>query len=172
MKIFLPVVVSLAVVAATFTATEVAQAQAQEGIVELLRADIRLKRRAILTQNLKFTAKQSEKFWPLYRDYESRRAEIEDQILSQVKKFAENYESMNEKTASELIKSHFELSQKREAAKEDFVDEVSDEISPLTAARFLQIENQLDRVVQIQAASKLPLVVDPKSAIGKPQKKG
>ena len=163
MKTLLAAFLAVSVLTTGLLNPDHAEAQAKEDVIELLRADIRLKRRAILSTNMNFTEEQSKKFWPLYREYETATSEVSDKKIAQVKKFADNYETMDEKTASDLIKAYFKLTEARLEAKEDFVKSVSKKISPLTAARFLQIDNQLDRVVQIQAASKMPLIINPDS---------
>ena len=46
--------------------------------VELLRSDLRAQKVAIITEVMQFTEAEDAKFWPIYREYETELAKIND----------------------------------------------------------------------------------------------
>jgi hypothetical protein len=58
--------------------TVAVQAHAQSDVMELLRSDIKTQKKAILTESLAMTEQQSQKFWPLYRDFEMELDKLND----------------------------------------------------------------------------------------------
>ena len=56
--------------------------------VELLRSDIRSQRVAIITELMNFSEAEDAKFWPVYREYETELAKVNDDRLALIKEYA------------------------------------------------------------------------------------
>ena len=80
-----------------------ASAQDQSQYVELLRQDIVTQKTAILTEAMDLNAEQSDKFWPIVREYDVKRAEIADRRIAAIKKYAANYEMMTPDSETVVI---------------------------------------------------------------------
>lgn len=132
--------------------------QSAEAWLELARADIQADKIAIITANMGMTAEESEIFWPIYREYEGERAKLWDQTWAVIKAYADNYEALTDDKAAELMGKAFEIDQAELTLLKTYHDRVSGALSPTLAARFAQIENQLNRVVDLQISTQLPLV--------------
>ena len=52
---------------------------------ELLRSDLRAQKVAIITEVMEFTEAEDAKFWPVYREYETALAKINDDRLALIK---------------------------------------------------------------------------------------
>jgi hypothetical protein len=126
--------------------------------VELLRSDVRSKKVAILTELMQFNDEQSAKFWPIYREYDVELQKLNDQKLAGIKDYANNYGSMTDEKASELGKLALELENNRIELKKKYFDKVREQLGGIVAARFLQIENQMLMVLDLQISSSLPVV--------------
>jgi hypothetical protein len=126
--------------------------------VELLRADIKTKKTAILTELMQLNDEQAEKFWPIYRDYDYELQILNDQKLAGIKEYAKNYQNMTDEKADELAKLALDLEDQRNYIKGYYYEKVRDQLGGLIAARFLQIENQMLMVLDLQIASSLPIV--------------
>jgi hypothetical protein len=75
-----------------------------------------------------------------------------------IAQFAKAYVTMTNGQATQLAKEAFDLEAQRTDLKRDYFEKFSKVIPPLKAARFFQIENQLNMVVDLQIASSLPLI--------------
>jgi len=126
--------------------------------VELLRSDVKTKKVAILTELMQLNDDQSAKFWPIYREYDFELQKLNDQKLAGIKEYAKNYQSMTDEKANELALLALALENKRNDLKKLYYEKVRDQLGGIIGARFLQIENQMLMVVDLQIASSLPIV--------------
>ena len=126
--------------------------------VELLRSDVRSQRVAILTEMMQFTEAEDAKFWPVYREYETELAKINDERLALVREYATKYEAITDDIADRLARGALDLEGRRHALKMKYYDRFKSVLSPKTAARFLQVENQILLLLDLQIASSLPIV--------------
>ena len=55
---------------------------------ELLRSDLRAQKIAIITEVMEFTEAEDAKFWPVYREYETELAKINDDRIALIKEYA------------------------------------------------------------------------------------
>ena len=60
--------------------------------IELLRSDLRSQKIAIITEVMQFTEDEDTKFWPVYREYETELAKLNDERLALIKDYAANYD--------------------------------------------------------------------------------
>ena len=125
---------------------------------ELLRSDIRSQKIAIITEVMQFTEQEDAKFWPVYREYEADLAKINDDRIALIAEYAETYEALNDATADRLALKALDVEGRRHALKTRYYDRFKSALSPKTAARFLQVENQILLLVDLQIAASLPIV--------------
>jgi hypothetical protein len=147
-----------------------ANAFAQDPL-EMLRQDLKTQKVAILTASLPLTQKQADEFWPIYREYSTNLAKLGDRRMSVLKTFAANYDSMTEKKANELIKESISIQNEKNSLLEKTYKQVAKVVGGVTAARFLQVENQMLTLIDAQIVSQVPLVKAPKEATAAPVEK-
>ncbi len=126
--------------------------------VELLRADVRGQKVAILTELMEFTEAEDKAFWPIYREYDVELSKINDERVSGIEEYAQNYTKVTDALADKLALKALELESQRTALKEKYYGRFKAALSPKTAARFLQVENQLLMILDLQIAASLPIV--------------
>lgn len=126
--------------------------------VELLRADVRAQKVAFITELMAFTAAEDTAFWPIYRAYDVELSAINDERVTGIEEYARNYEKVNDALADKLAMKALELEGRRTALKEKYYARLKAELSAKTAARFLQVENQLLLIIDLQIAASLPIV--------------
>jgi len=126
--------------------------------VELLRVDVKTKKTAIFTEIMQFNDQQAAKFWPIYNEYDIELQKLNDQKLAGIQEYAKNYGNMTDEKADELATLALELENKRNSLKKAYYEKVREQLGGIIAARFLQVENQLLMVIDLQIASSLPIV--------------
>jgi len=126
--------------------------------VELLRSDLRTQKVAIITEVMAFTEEEDAKFWPLYRQYETELAKINDDRIKGIKEYADNFDKITDELADRLVRAALSLEERRNALKLQTYERLKSALSPKTAARFLQVENQILLLLDLQIASSLPIV--------------
>lgn len=125
---------------------------------ELMRRDIRTQKVALITELMNFTEDQDNKFWPVYRQYETELSRVYDAKLELIEKYAATFATLTDAQADELVARWFEIESRRGALRQKYYTALKKAITPLVAARALQIENQLDLIVDLQVAAELPVV--------------
>ena len=126
--------------------------------VELLRSDIRSQRVAIITELMEFNEADDAAFWPIYREYESELAKLNDERLVGIQEYADAYPNVSDTLADSLTTRALDIESRRTALKSKYYARLKAVLSPRTAARFLQIENQLLMIIDLQIAASLPIV--------------
>ena len=152
-------VVGLVLFAGVFAAAVPAQAQDQSQIeqyMELMRQDLRTTKMEVMTQAMTLTDEQGEVFWPIYREYQANLSVIGDKRIAMIKEYAEQYENMTDEKAKELVKNWFVQQKDRLGLLEKTAKKVAKATDSIIAARFIQVENAVDMVIDLQIASELP----------------
>ena len=135
-----------------------AQSYTPERYVELLRSDIRTAKVEILTEALDLSNTDAEAFWPIYREYETELSKLGDRRLNEVKRFAENYGSLTPEQVDGFAKEWFSLRNDRLKLRKKYFKRVSKATSSLVAARFVQIDDVIATLIDLQVAAELPLI--------------
>ena len=125
---------------------------------ELLRSDVRTQKVAILTELMEFSEDEDTAFWPIYREYETEMAKLGDQRVALIAEYAANYSKMTDDVAAKLANGAVALEAQRQATKAKSFERIRKVLAPRTALRFLQIEQQLSLIVDLQISSLLPIV--------------
>jgi hypothetical protein len=126
--------------------------------VELLRSDVKSEKTTILTETMQLSDEQATKFWPIYRAYDLELQNLNDQKLAGIQEYAKNYGDLTDEKADELAKLALALENKRNDLKKKYYEKVREQLGGVVAARFLQVENQMLMIVDLQIASLLPIV--------------
>lgn len=124
---------------------------------ELLRSDVRAEKIAILTEVMGFTEAEDAKFWPIYREYDSEMAKLGDQRMALIADYARQYETLTDAGADNLAGRALELESQRQAVKAKYYEKVKTALSPRTAMRYLQVEQQLLLLIDLQISAALPI---------------
>jgi hypothetical protein len=125
---------------------------------ELLRSDVRAQAVAIITEVMEFSEDEDARFWPVYREFERDLARLNDDRLALIKEYALNYKQMTDAVADKLARGALDLEGKRHELKVKYYDRFKSVLAPKTAAKFLQVENQILLLLDLQIAASLPIV--------------
>ena len=85
-------------------------------------------------------------------------SKINDDRITLIQEYAKNYEQMTDAVADRLARGALDLEARRGALKQKYYDRLKMALSPKTAARFLQVENQLLMIIDLQISAALPVV--------------
>ena len=132
-----------------------------ERYVELVRSDLKKDRVQIVGQAMGFSAEEAALFWPIYSEYEREFSELGDDRLILIGDYASHYWDMTEEKAKELASRALTLEAERTALKKKYVEKIEAALSAVIAARFLQVESQINTLLDLQIAERLPLIQEP-----------
>ena len=126
--------------------------------IELLRTDVKKAKAQVMGEVMQLDADQATKFWPIYKSFEGELTGIGDKIGGLIKDYAANYGSMTGPVADNLGTRLLDLEVERNALKRKYYGQIKSALDPVTAVRFLQVENQLEKLIDLQIASSLPVI--------------
>jgi hypothetical protein len=124
---------------------------------ELLRSDIRTQKVAIITEVVGFTEEEDKAFWPLYREYDAEMSKVGDQRVSNIEDYAAHFSTLTDDDADRLARKALDLEAQRQAIKTKYYDRFAKALSPRTALRVMQVEQQLLLLIDLQIVSSLPI---------------
>ncbi len=129
-----------------------------DAYIQLLRSDARTEKAAVITEAMQFTDEESSAFWPVYREYELELSKIIDDRIELIKDYSQVYDRLTDEKARELARKVFAIEKRRTKLKKKYFKRFSKALSPTIAAKFIQVENQINLLIDLQIASELPLI--------------
>ena len=91
---------------------------------------------------MEFTEAEDAAFWPIYRDYEFEMSKLGDERVALIQEYAKTYTQMTDATADALATKALDLESRRQDMKRRYYGRFKQALSAVTAARFLQVEQQ------------------------------
>ncbi len=129
--------------------------------VQMLRTLTDAERQATMAANVILTPAESEKFWPMYREYRNEINKINDKTIAQISKLGKNIDNLSDADAKTITDSWLDTEKQRIALKAKYIHKYAKVLSAVKTARVLQIENKLDALVRVGLARAIPLVTPP-----------
>jgi len=126
--------------------------------ISLLKMDIQKEKVQLIGANMHFTPADAAKFWPIYDQYNNELSKIRDERVMMIKEYAESGGTLTDEKARDLTGRWFQTEEARLRLKKKYADELNKVLPATTVARFLQIENQLNLLTDLQIAESIPLV--------------
>jgi hypothetical protein len=126
--------------------------------VQLTRAAIQAERQTILAANLELDEEESAAFWPLYQKYRDALEALVSARIELLDRFFASYETLNDDEALALLDQHFEWKKDVLKVRTAYAKKMRKSVSGRTVARFFQIENKMDLIVEYELAGEIPLV--------------
>jgi hypothetical protein len=144
--------------AAGQTANQATTEKTTKDYVDLLRKDLRKEKSSVVDQAMGLDSAQKVKFYPIYEKYEKELALVWDKRLANINKYAENYPEVSDAVADELVASAQASQAERSALWKKYYGQVKSALGSKVAARFLQVENALSNLIDLQLNSQIPLM--------------
>lgn len=126
--------------------------------VQLMRMDLNAQKEAVIKETMQLDAQQAAAFWPIYKEYDAEQTKLGDQKLAIVQDYAANFLTMTNEKADELVQQVMQLDEKRMALREKYYGILKKILPGVLVARFFQVENQIQLIVDLQIASNLPII--------------
>lgn len=133
-------------------------AQNVQAYTELLRSNVRQQKAEVMGATMELSAADAAKFWPIYEEYDANLKKLNDQRIANIKEYANSYNNMTDKTADELVQNALEYRKQRMDLLAKCYEQVKQALGAVTAARFIQVEDQLLLIIDLQIDSYLPVI--------------
>ena len=134
-------------------------AQNTQDEIEVIRDIAATERRAIVAENLMLSEEESKLFWPVYDDYRAEARKIGTREIELITKFAENYETMTDEVAIQLMEDVSKINSDQGKMKANYRVKLLKVIPGKLVLRAIQIENKLDIIIEFGLAQEIPLIM-------------
>jgi hypothetical protein len=125
--------------------------------IQMLRKDLRAKRRELTAANLKLTETEGERFWPVYDQYIKELIEINDKKFALIQDYAENYRTMTNDQALLFIRQWLDVDIASTQLRQKYVPIVAKVLDGKKTAAFFQLDRRIAMMIELQVASQIPL---------------
>jgi hypothetical protein len=125
--------------------------------IALTRASIQLRRQTIITSVMDLEPKESEAFWPLYREYRIEMAKVGDRVSKLLVDYTGQYDTLTDEQANKIMNEWLGIEKAKINVKGKYVARFKKIMPAHKVMRFFQADNKLDAVLNAQLAAIVPL---------------
>jgi len=115
-------------------------------------------KKLFIAQNMNLTESEAKVFWPVYENYQKDLEKLVDKTVKLIENYSANYQTMTEEAAKELINGYLAIEGERVALMKSFLPKFRKVLPEKKVARYYQLENKIDAVVNYGLAKQIPLV--------------
>jgi len=128
--------------------------------LELSRANIQTRRQEIVQQLMELTPAESEKFWPIYREFRNDIAKQGDERVDFMERFANQAATMSDDQSKKLLDDWFSLREKQIDLQKKYAGKFRKVLPGAKVVRFYQTENLLDTIISAHLQASMPVAGD------------
>lgn len=129
-----------------------------QAYVKLLLSHVRQHKAEVMAEMMQLNAADEAKFWPIYNEYDAELNKLSDLEVANIAEYARTYTQMTNDKADELIQSALADRRQQSELLAKYYDRVKAQLGAIIAARFVQVEDQLLLIINLQIDSSLPIV--------------
>jgi len=142
----------------TATAAPATLPTATEEDIQMLRADIRAKRKQVMAANITLTADEATKFWPLFDEYTAEVKKVNDKRWAMMKDYAATYKQLTDSQAIRHVEVSAAVDAELIALRAKWLPQFQKLLPPKKVVQFYQVDRRLDLLMNIQISSLIPIV--------------
>ena len=152
-----PFFIVLIAMLTVFTVSSMAQEKPADNM-QLVREKVQTDKKLFIAQNMNLTESEAKVFWPVYENYQKDLDKLVDKTVKLIENYGANYQTMTEEAAKELINGYLALEGERVTLMKSFLPKFRKVLPEKKVARYYQLENKIDAVVNYGVAKQIPLV--------------
>ena len=126
--------------------------------MDLVQEKIRTDKKLFIATNMELTESEAKTFWPVYEAYQAKLKTLRDRQIKLIEAFAAAYETMSDDVAKNLLNDSLSISSDHQNLNQSFLPKFGKVLSDKKVARYYQLENKINAVVEYEFAKRIPLV--------------
>ncbi len=139
----------------------IGSAQAQDKSadnMEIVKEKIRTDKKLLVATNMQLTESEANAFWPVYEAYQADLGKLRDREIKLIEEFAANYETMSDDVAKNLLDDSLSIESDHLKLRQSYLSKFRGVLPDKKVARYYQLENKIDAVLEYEMARRIPLV--------------
>jgi len=126
--------------------------------IQVMRKDIRSRRKQLIAANMKLTDAEAERFWPVYEQYVSELVKMNGTKYALIKEYVQSGGSLTDPEAESAIKQWVDVDESVAQLRRKYIPNFRKVLSPKNTALFYQLDRHVQLMIDLQLASLLPLI--------------
>jgi|SRR5580704_12778155 hypothetical protein len=126
--------------------------------IDMLRKDLRSKKKQLIAANMKLTDAETEKFWPIYDQYTADLVQINNTKYDLIKVYLQTYTTMTDAEADSYVKKWTSADEAVVQLRQKYMPTFRKVLSAKNTMLFFQLDRRVALMIDLQLASQLPLV--------------
>ena len=127
----------------TTPAQESAQHVISNKDLDLLRKDLRSRRKQLIAENLTLTDTEATKFWPVYDQYVAELVKLNDKKFGLIQDYADNWGKLTSEQSLSFVRQWLDADIATAQLRQKYVPIVSQVLDGKKAATFFQLDRPL-----------------------------
>ena len=133
-------------------------AQTIDDYLEVTREVLKTEKKAAVAEAMQLSETESGPFWELYNEYNAELYKVHTERVNIIKDFAANYETITDVKADELLNRMLSYQTKLLSLNKSYYKKFKKVLPAGKVARYFQIENKIESLINAQLAEEIPLV--------------
>jgi hypothetical protein len=130
--------------------------------LNLLRQDLRSKRKQLIAANLKLTDTDAAKFWPVYDQYVTELVAINDKKFDLIQEYADTFGKLTNDQSLLFARNWLDMDIATAQLRQKYVPIVAKVLDGKKTATFFQLDRRISMMLELQVSSQMPLVQEQK----------
>jgi hypothetical protein len=131
--------------------------------IDLLRKDLRAKRKELIAANLKLNDIEAAKFWPVYDQYIAELVTINDRKFGLIQEYADNWGKLTDEESLLFTRNWLDMDIAIAQLRQKYVPMVAKVLEGTKTATFFQLDRRIAMMMDLQMSSQMPLVQEQRS---------
>jgi len=132
--------------------------------IDLLRKDLRSKRKQLIAANLRLNDIEAAKFWPVYDQYIAELITINDRKFGLIQEYADNWGKLTNEQSLLFTRNWLDMDIAIAQLRQKYVPMVAKVLEGKKTATFFQLDRRIAMMLDLQVSSQMPLVQDQESS--------
>jgi hypothetical protein len=132
--------------------------------LNLLRQDLRSKRKQLIAANLKLTDTDAKTFWPVYDQYMTELIAINDRKFGLIQEYADNWGKMTNDQSLLFARNWLEMDIAIAQLRQHYVPIVAKVLDGRKTTTFFQLDRRIAMMLELQVSSQMPLLQEQREA--------
>ena len=126
--------------------------------MDIVREKLRADKKFFISQNMELTEAEGKAFWPVYEQYQPELMKLGEKKLHLIKKFSDNFETMSDEKAKELLNEYLAIDTTRHKVRLQFLPKFREVLSQKKVTRYYQLEQKAFAAANYELAANIPLL--------------
>ncbi|MCO4294536.1 hypothetical protein NF867_16860 [Solitalea sp. MAHUQ-68] len=138
--------------------TQKSFAQDAKSQLEVTRSALQTMKQDVVSQAMNLTEEQSTVFWPLYREFQTAKASLNDQSIKLIEDYAKSYDTITDDEALALTKQFQSIQKQHLSLENKYIKKFQKVLPGKVVAKYFQTENKLEAIAKYDLAGSIPLI--------------